>query len=221
MKAIALGLTGLLLLGCNTDLGIEDHTWKCSTDGDCLDGYTCVSQVCTATSGTTDQDTSGGTTQGGTTQGGTTQGGTTQSDNLIAINEGQLISADLDEGYAIAEFGWAVSSACWTGSETKHYNGNHVLFALSEVPLTVKTAEITLIPTAPHNMNLYAYTNDKGVFDVPPNINVNQCERAHDQPAQSSEIIELNFGSRQLMIGVSAPDGQTQGGFKLKVVWKE
>lgn len=64
-------LPGLVLaalaLGCNSNVKVHDYTYTCTTSADCIQGYTCIANVCSTGSDASASDTgSGNPDTGGT-----------------------------------------------------------------------------------------------------------------------------------------------------------
>jgi len=48
----------LLALGCNSNVKVHDYTYTCASNADCIQGFTCIANVCS--SGTAAADTTSG-----------------------------------------------------------------------------------------------------------------------------------------------------------------
>lgn len=143
-------------------------------------------------------------------------------------NETVSVDGDLASGKPIEDLSWAWSSsnACFPGTQSGKFNGNHVFF--STVIPTRSIMTVKVIPEDKNaNFSLYAYSIGMNDFYIVPDLpRCVTCEADHkwDRPWKGktqdhTRWVELNaIGNPfNVVIGVTSPKGVTAGKFKLEI----
>jgi hypothetical protein len=153
--------------------------------------------------------------------------------NVTTINidekDSVTVQGDLAKGSLMNDLSWAwnSSNACFPGTQSNKFKGNHVFFAVT-MP---KQSEllISVTPTdATGDLSIYAYRIGASDYNLVPNLgSCITCEADHKwdgnwkNKVQTSErkVSFQNPGQENynILIGVSAPKGVTAGQFNLKI----
>lgn len=143
-------------------------------------------------------------------------------------NKTVSVEGDLSTGKPIDDLSWAWSSsnACFVGTQSGKYNGNHVFFAT-----VIPTRSIMTIKVIPEdknaNFSLYAYSIGMNDFYIVPELpRCVTCEADYkwDRPWKGktqdhTRWVELNaIGNPfNVVIGVTSPKGVTAGKFRVEI----
>ncbi len=138
------------------------------------------------------------------------------------------VKGDLSQGQKIDDLSWASrsSTACWPGTQNAKFRGNHVLHGFSIPPYS--EVVVTVIPdNKKDNFSLYGYQVGTTTFTTPPELSsCVSCEADHkwDRPKvgkTQDHTRSIFFNSTtnpyNIFIGVVGGEGQTKGGYSLKV----
>lgn len=144
-------------------------------------------------------------------------------------NETVSAEGDLANGSIMEDISWAwnSSNACFPGTQSLKFRGNHVFFATVTLPRSI--TYISVKPTDENaDLSIYAYRIGAQEFRLVPDLPSSiTCEADHkwDRPwkgkVQTSER-KMEFqnpggNSYNILIGVTAPKGVTTGKFKVEI----
>lgn len=144
-----------------------------------------------------------------------------------------VVKGDLSKGAPMSDLSWAWNSAnaCFPGTQSAKFKGNHVFFALT-MP-TQCEMKISVTPTDPNaDLSIYAYRISAGEYYLVPDLpSCITCEADHrwdgnwKNKVQTSErkVSMQNPGKDMynILIGVSGPATATSGTFTLKVKFEK
>lgn len=146
----------------------------------------------------------------------------------VQPNTVATVNGNLSNGDKISDLSWASrsSTACWPATQNEKFRGNHVLHGFSIPPYS--EVEITLIPDSKQdNFSLYGYQVGTRTFTTPPQLgSCVSCEADHkwDRPKvgkTQDHTRSIFFNSTtnpyNIFIGVVGGEGQSKGGYSLKV----
>lgn len=144
-----------------------------------------------------------------------------------------VVQGDLAKGAKMEDLSWAWNSAnaCFPGTQSSKFKGNHVFFALT-MP-TQCEMKISVTPTDPNgDLSIYAYRISAAEYYLVPNLpSCITCEADHlwdgkwKNRVQTSErkVSMQNPGKEMynILIGVSGPAAAASGTFTLKVKFEK
>ncbi|HQV54316.1 MAG: hypothetical protein IPN82_15555 [Chitinophagaceae bacterium] len=147
-------------------------------------------------------------------------------------NDSIIVQGDLAKGSKMADLSWAWNSAnaCFPGTQSSKFKGNHVFYALT-MP-TQCEMKISVTPADDNaDLSIYAYRLGATEYNLVPNLgSCITCEADHKWDGnwkgkvQTSErkVSMQNPGKEfyNILIGVSAP-AATSGSFNLKVKFEK
>lgn len=144
-------------------------------------------------------------------------------------NDSVSTEGDLSAGKILTDLSWASSSsnACFTAGQFPKFQGNHVFYGTT-IPAG-SLLKIKAIPAAKEEeISLYGYMVEGNNIPMVPNLT--QCinceaDYKRDRPMKGKVLTherEIEFRNPtatpyNIIIGVSAPKGVTQGKFTLQV----
>lgn len=143
------------------------------------------------------------------------------------------VKGDLAKGSKMDDLSWAWNSAnaCFPGTQSSKFKGNHVFFAVTMPPRCEMFISVT--PTdANGDLSIYAYRIGAGEYYLVPDLNsCITCEADHKWDGkwkgkeQTSErkVSFQNPGKElyNILIGVSGPAAATSGAFNLKIKFEK
>ena len=146
--------------------------------------------------------------------------------DVSVISRGDT-SGSLRSG-ACTNLSWADNSsvACFPGTASDKFDGNHVFYALEEPLGPNSQLRITATPNrARTDISLYAYLQGADRCAVPPAVGgVVSCEASHASFNQTNpgdpetvELVNPSGNTYQVFIGVAGASGATVGDFTLSV----
>lgn len=144
-------------------------------------------------------------------------------------NDSVMVTANLSAGAIMEDISWAwnSSNACFPGTQSLKFRGNHLLYAVTMPPKSIMI--ITVNPVEKDgDFSLYGYMIGKTEFRVVPNLpQCITCEADHkwDRPikgkiATTERKIQFQnptLNTYNIVIGVAGPKDITTGEFSLKV----
>lgn len=144
-------------------------------------------------------------------------------------NDSVMVTANLSAGAIMEDISWAwnSSNACFPGTQSLKFRGNHLLYAVTMPPKSIMI--ITVNPVEKDgDFSLYGYMIGKTEFRVVPNLpQCITCEADHkwDRPikgkiATTERKIQFQnptLNTYNIVIGVAGPKDITTGEFRLKV----
>lgn len=150
---------------------------------------------------------------------------------MIASRGNETVSAegDLAAGSMMEDISWAwnSSNACFPGTQSLKFRGNHVFFATVTLPRSI--THISVKPADENaDLSIYAYRIGAQEYSLVPDLPRSiTCEADHkwDRPwkgkVQTSErkVEFQNPGPNtyNILIGVTGPKGATSGKFKVEI----
>jgi hypothetical protein len=146
-----------------------------------------------------------------------------------ATHGGGQIKGDLNQGIKLEDLSWAWSSsiACFPGTQSSKFTGNHVLYSF-DIPSHTEV-EIQVIPENPKdNFSLYAYMIGAGNKSLVPQLrSCIRCESDYkwDRPVRGKvqdhrrvvrNILALK-NPYTVIIGVVGAEGLQEGAYTLQI----
>lgn len=144
-------------------------------------------------------------------------------------NETASAVGDLANGSIMEDISWAwnSSNACFPGTQSLKFRGNHVFFATTMPPRSIMKIVVTPDDTS-SDLSMYAYMIGGTEYRLVPNLpSCITCEADHkwDRPVKGKvQTHERKAGFQNptqntynILIGVTAPKGITTGKFKVEI----
>ncbi len=156
--------------------------------------------------------------------------------NVTIVNwagmDSTSLTGDLSNGAIMEDLSWAwnSSNACFPGTQSLKFRGNHLLYAVTLPPKSIMIITVNPVETD-GDFSLYGYMMGKTEFRVVPNLpQCITCEADHkwDRPirgkiATTERKIQFQnptMNTYNIVIGVAGPKDITTGQFNLKIKLK-
>ena len=147
---------------------------------------------------------------------------------LLTLSNGTAsTSGNLDTG-ACTDLEFANTSFCFPTNQFDHFEGNVVMYALSEPMPPRSTLDITLTPESGLDANLFGYRMGTNDYNIPPDLTgVFVCEADYPSgvgfstnPGETETIHFENpsyTNTYHIAFGVAGPTGVTSGSYSVDV----
>ena len=147
-------------------------------------------------------------------------------------SDSATVSGDLAKGAIMDDISWAwnSSNACFPGTQSLKFRGNHLLYAVTMPPKSIMIITVNPVETD-GDFSLYGYMMGKTEFRVVPNLpQCITCEADHkwDRPVKGKiatterkiQFQNPTMNTYNIVIGVAGPKDITTGHFNLKIKLK-
>ncbi len=145
--------------------------------------------------------------------------------SVLQFGLDETLDDDLSAGSAMS-LDWADQSsmACWPATENMNFDGNHVLYALTDPMPDHAEVWVTVTPAPGVDVSVYAYQIGTTNFATPPTVqSAVSCEAGYDAQTDSNpgeaETLMLQSVNNpyNVLIGVVGTDAATVGAYTLTV----